>query len=82
MAKSSGNGKSGGSRHVVKHPDGWANKKGGAERATSVHPTKREAEKSAREQSRKEGSELVIHGQDGKIQRKDSHGNDPYPPKG
>ena len=31
---------------------------------------------------RREGSELLIHGQDGKIQRKDSHGKDPFPPRG
>jgi hypothetical protein len=24
----------------------------------------------------------VIHGRDGKIQSKDSHGHDPFPPKG
>jgi hypothetical protein len=27
-------------------------------------------------------TELVVHGVDGKIQYKDSHGNDPFPPKG
>lgn len=69
-------------RHVVPHQDGWANKKGGSERATSVHSTKKEAEKAAREQSRREKSELVIHKKDGKIQRKDSHGNDPKNIKG
>lgn len=69
-------------RHVVPHSDGWANKKGGAERATSVHPTKKEAENAARIQSRKEGSELIIHGKDGQIQRKDSHGHDPLNIKG
>lgn len=26
--------------------------------------------------------ELVIHGMDGKIQRKHSYGNDPFPPEG
>jgi hypothetical protein len=30
----------------------------------------------------KEQSELYIHGKDGAIQRKDSYGNDPFPPKG
>ena len=81
MAKKSGNSK-GGSRHVVPHKGGWANKKGGSERATSIHDTKREAEQAAREQSRREGSELVIHGKDGAIQSKDSHGNDPRNIKG
>lgn len=81
MTKKTGNGK-GGTRHVVPHKDGWANKKGGSDRASSVHDTKREAEKAAREQSRREGSELYIHGKDGVIQSKDSHGNDPRNIKG
>ncbi|MCC5791300.1 MAG: DUF2188 domain-containing protein [Legionellaceae bacterium] len=69
-------------RHVVPHGDGWANKKGGSTRASSVYSTKQEAEVAAREQSKKEGSELVIHGKDGVIQRKDSHGHDPRNIKG
>lgn len=81
MANKSGNGK-GGTRHVVPHKDGWANKKGGSDRASSVHDSKRDAEQVAREQSRREGSELVIHGKDGAIQRKDSHGHDPRNIKG
>jgi len=72
----------GNTRHVVPHPEGWANKKGGSNRASSVHDTKREAEAVAREQSRRESSELVVHGKDGQIQRKDSHGNDPRKIKG
>lgn len=32
--------------------------------------------------ARNQGTEFYIHGKDGKIQNKDSHGNDPYPPKG
>ena len=64
-------------RHVVPHPDGWANKKGGSQRASSVHTTKKEAESIARKQSRQEKSELIIHKKDGVIHRKDSHGNDP-----
>ncbi len=78
--KSSSN--KGNTRHVVPHSEGWANKKGGSERASSVHHTKREAEFAARDQSKREGSELVIHGRNGQIQRKDSHGNDPRNIKG
>ncbi|ENU21403.1 hypothetical protein F994_00110 [Acinetobacter bohemicus ANC 3994] len=81
MAKKTSSSK-GNTRHVVPHSDGWANKKGGAERASSVYSTKREAEAAAREQSKREGSELVVHGQNGQIQRKDSHGNDPRNIKG
>ena len=34
------------------------------------------------EKSREEGSELIPHRKDGTIQNPDSHGNDPFPPKG
>jgi hypothetical protein len=70
-------------RHVVPNSDGgWDSKKGGAERASKHFDTKKEAEKYSRNLSIKEQSELVIHKKDGKIQRKDSHGNDSFPPKG
>lgn len=70
-------------RHVVPNPNGgWSNKAGGASRATSVHQTKAEAESAARQQSKNEHSELYIHGKNGQIQRKDSHGNDPRNIKG
>jgi len=70
-------------RHVVPNTNGgWDSKKGGSERASKHFDTKKEAEKFSRELSKKENSELFIHGLDGKIQRKDSHGNDKYPPKG
>jgi hypothetical protein len=70
-------------RHVVPNSEGgWDSKKGGASRASKHFDTKAEAEKYSRDLSRNEGSELFIHGKDGKIQRKDSHGNDPHPPIG
>ncbi len=69
--------------HVVPDPNGgWNVKKGGGERASRHADTKAEAEKIARGISQRQKTELVIHGKDGKIQRKDSHGNDPYPPRG
>ena len=68
--------------HVQPHKDGgWEVKKTGNDRASAVAPTKKEAEKAGREISQNQGTELVIHGKDGTIQRKDSHGNDPNPPK-
>ena len=70
-------------RHVVPNPNGgWSSKQGGAQRASRNFDTKKEAEQHARNQSRREGSELVVHRKDGTIQRKDSHGNDPHPPNG
>ncbi len=69
--------------HVTPHPDGgWQVKKGGASRASSKHRTQKEAIDEARKTSKREGLELVIHRPDGRIREKDSHGNDPYPPKG
>jgi hypothetical protein len=64
------------------HGDGrWQVKKHGADRASSVHETKEEADRVGRDQARREGVELFIHGRDGKIQDRDSFGNDPCPPK-
>lgn len=69
--------------HVVPNPDGgWDVKRGGGQKASHHTDTKAEAERIARDISKNQGTELVIHGKDGKIQSKDSHGNDPYPPKG
>ncbi len=70
-------------RHVLPGSNGgWDSKKGGAERASRHFETKKDAEQYSRELSKKEGAELFIHGKDGKIQSKDSYGNDPHPPKG
>lgn len=69
-------------QHVVPSGGDWAVKGAGAKRATEVLPTKREAVERGREISRNQGTELFIHGEDGKIQSRDSHGKDPFPPKG
>jgi hypothetical protein len=70
------------SHHIVPNPNGgWDVKRGGAQRASGHFDTKKEAENVGREISRNQGTELVIHGLDGVIQRSDSHGHDPNPPK-
>ncbi len=69
-------------QHVVPHPEGWAVKPAGGDRASSVHQTQHEAIERGREIVRNQGTELFIHGRDGKIRARDSHGNDPYPPEG
>ena len=69
--------------HVVPNPDGGRDvKKGGQKKPVSHHIKKATAIDRARNTSKNEKSELYIHGKDGKIQRKDSHGGDPHPPKG
>lgn len=50
-------------------------------RVTSTSETQKEAIERGREIAKNEGSELVIHGRDGKIRDKDSYGKDPFPPK-
>ena len=67
--------------HVVKHDDGWAIRREGGERASSVHNTKAEAMEQARDLGRRDRVEVVEHGRDGKIQGSNSYGNDPNPPK-
>lgn len=69
--------------HLVPNPDfGWAVRRAQSDRISAHAPTKAEAERIGREISRNQGTEFVIHGRDGKIQRKDSHGNDSFPPIG
>lgn len=68
--------------HVVPHPQGWAVQIEGNERATSVHDTQRDAIDSGRDRARRDGTEFLIHGENGRIRERDSYGNDPYPPKG
>ena len=69
--------------HVVPNSSrgGWDVKRIGAQRASIHTTTKAEAVKVGRIMSQRSGSELVVHGRDGRIQQKDSHGSDPCPPK-
>lgn len=68
-------------QHVVPHEGGWAIRREGSQRATSVHRTQAEAAERAREIATNQGSEVVIHRRDGRIRDSDSYGNDPNPPK-
>ena len=67
--------------HVVPRNDGWAVRTEGRSRATSVHPSQREAIEAARKLAKQHAAQLVIHGRDGRIRNRDSYGNDPFPPK-
>lgn len=68
-------------QHVVPHKDGWAVKGSGNQKATKVTPTKKDAVDVAKQIAQNQQSELIVHGKDGKIQSKDSFGNDPCPPR-
>lgn len=54
----------------------WAVQKDGTSRASRVVDRKTDAVDRARAQARRDGAELVIKGQDGRIQSRDSHGAD------
>lgn len=69
-------------QHVVPHDSGWAVKGAGAKRATVVVDAQKEAIDRGRDIATNQGSELAIHGEDGRIRARDSHGQDPYLPKG
>ena len=69
-------------QHVVKRPDGWAVRCENNQKDTSHHRTQKDAISEARGIARNQKSAIVIYRRDGKIREKNSHGNDPYPPKG
>ena len=71
--------------HVVPHPGGWAVRKPGASRATSVHQTQEAAIDAAKTTLRRGSGvgrrEMVIHRRDGRIRDSRSYGGDPIPPR-
>jgi uncharacterized protein YdaT len=68
--------------HVVpSQKGGWDVKRENSKKASGHFDTKQEAIDYGRQVSRNQNTELVIHNKDGRISEKDSHGNDPCPPK-
>jgi Uncharacterized protein conserved in bacteria (DUF2188) len=61
--------------HVIPSGDGWAIEVDGDERES--FDTQAEAIDRGRELAESEGNELVVHGEDGQIRDKTSHGSDP-----
>ncbi len=69
--------------HLVPDSDyGWTVRRANSDRISAHANTKAEAERLGRKISRNQGTEFYIHGLDGRIQRRDSHGVDPFPPRG
>lgn len=71
-------------RFVVNHEDGWAVKKAGTDRASSVHRTQQEAERVAKNTvANLGGGEVKTQGRDGQWRDSDTvaPGNDPMPPR-
>lgn len=69
--------------HVVSNPNGgWDVKRNGSSTAIIHTNTKQAAVQQGRILSKAESTEFIIHRRDGRFQSSDSHGNDPYPPRG
>ena len=69
--------------HVTHRADGsWAVVGEGDSRASSLHSTQREAIDVGRQIAQNNRSELLIHDRDNRIRDRDSHGHDPFPPRG
>ena len=69
-------------QHVVPTKDGWAVKRAGSPKATKVFDTQQEAIERGRQIARNQRSELLIHGRDGRIRKKNTYGRDPTPQRG
>lgn len=69
-------------QHVVPHPKGWAVKPSKGQRASSVHTTQQQAIERATKTAKNQGSEMLIHGRNGRIRERNSYGRDPHPPTG
>lgn len=69
-------------QHVVPNGSNWAIEGEGNIRKTKIVTTQREAINIARTIARNQQSELIIHGKNGQIREKDSHGSDPSYIKG
>ena len=68
--------------HVKRQGDQWAAAHEGRSRPDSTHRTQERAISAGRRVAKKEQTELVVHGRDGRVRERDSYGNDPRRTKG
>jgi hypothetical protein len=68
-------------QYVVPTQGGWGVKGEGNRKLTAKTDTKADALKIGKKIAKNQQSELIILGRDGKIQNKNSYGNDPLPPR-
>ena len=67
---------------TLKQNSGWAVKKQGSDRVSSVHSSQTDAWAEARRLARGSGGEALLKGSDGRIRARNTYGKDPFPPKG
>ena len=68
--------------HVVSRDTKWAVEVEGNKQASSSHNTQAVAIKAGRVQARRNKSELLVHGRNGKVRERSTYGNDPRRTKG
>jgi hypothetical protein len=69
-------------QHVVPNGSKWRVRKAGASKASGIFTTQQAAIKEAKKIAKNQGTEVYIHGKDGRIRERNSYGSDPHPPKG
>lgn len=70
-------------QHAVPNKNGgWDVKGEQSSRAYRHTDLKSQAIDIARQVAQNQGTELFIHGKNGQFQNRDSHGHDPFPPRG
>lgn len=67
---------------VIPKDGSWQVKRAGSSKPTQIFDTKKEAIINATEIAKNQGSELLIYNKQGMIQKRNSYGNDTFPPKG
>lgn len=67
---------------TTKHSNGWAVKREGNEKATSVHKTQAEAWEETKQRAREAGGEAYLQNQQGQIRERNTYGPDKCPPEG
>jgi hypothetical protein len=67
--------------HTVPSGGKWSVKEENRPKPIAEVDTKREAEQIGREIAKQRGVDHIIHDREGKIQARESYGNDPCPPK-
>jgi Uncharacterized protein conserved in bacteria (DUF2188) len=69
-------------QHVVVHEDRWAVKEEGESTPVALFKTQGQAWEKAKAIARRERSEAVLHGKDGRIRERNTYGHDPGSSKG
>jgi Uncharacterized protein conserved in bacteria (DUF2188) len=68
--------------HVATQGDKWAVREEGSQQASSTHRTQSAAITAGRTQAKRNRSELLVHGRNGKIRERRTYGRDPRRSKG